>query len=81
MEKFANTLRLRMLVHLHNGIKTKSVAAGVDVAAQVAKITSDGFLGAGESAHLNPGFPGQNLLLISGFTIRVNQVRVANAII
>lgn len=54
--KFANTLRLRMLVHLHNGINTQSVAAGVDVAAQVAKITSDGFLGAGESAHLNPGF-------------------------
>jgi hypothetical protein len=57
-KKFANTLRLRMLVHLHNGINTKSVAAGVDVAAQVAKITSDGFLGAGESAHLNPGFTG-----------------------
>ena len=57
-KKFANTLRLRMLVHLHNGVNTKSVASGVDVAAQVAKITSDGFLGAGESAHLNPGFTG-----------------------
>jgi hypothetical protein len=56
--KFANTLRLRMLVHLHNGINTKTVASGVDVAAQVAKITTEGFLGAGESAHLNPGFSG-----------------------
>lgn len=57
-KKFANTLRLRMLVHLHNGITTTVVAPGVDVPAQVAKITSDGFLGAGESAHLNPGFTG-----------------------
>jgi hypothetical protein len=57
-KKFANTLRLRMLVHLHNGIETPSVAPGIDVAAQVAKITPDGFLGAGESAHLNPGFSG-----------------------
>lgn len=57
-KQFANTLRLRMLVHLHNGLATTTVAPGVDVAAQVAKITSDGFLGAGQSAHLNPGFTG-----------------------
>jgi hypothetical protein len=56
--KFANTLRLRMLVHLHNGVEATTVAPGIDVAGQVAKITSDGFLGAGESAHLNPGFTG-----------------------
>lgn len=55
-KKFANTLRLRMLVHLHNGVSTTTVAPGVNVADQVAKITSDGFIGAGESAHLNPGF-------------------------
>lgn len=56
--KLANTLRLRMLLHLHNGINTPTVAPGIDVATQVAKITSDGFLGAGESAQLNPGFTG-----------------------
>jgi hypothetical protein len=56
--KAANTLRLRMLVHLHNGITATTVAPGVDVAAQAAKITSDGFLGAGESIQINPGFSG-----------------------
>lgn len=57
-KKFANTLRLRMLVHLYNGTTTQTVAPGIDVAAQVAKITPDGFLGAGETADLNPGFSG-----------------------
>jgi hypothetical protein len=57
-KQFANTLRLRMLVHLHNGITTTTVAPGIDVAAQMAKVTSDGFLQAGQSAHLNPGFSG-----------------------
>jgi hypothetical protein len=56
--KVANTLRLRMLIHLHNGLETTTVAPGVDVASQVAKITSDGFLGAGESLEINPGFTG-----------------------
>ncbi len=58
--KFANTLRLRMLVHLHNGTTASgAVAPGVDVAAQMAKIDlSIGFLGSGEDAHLNPGFTG-----------------------
>src|SRR4030095_585630 len=37
---------------------SQSIAPGVDVAAQVAKIDPLGFLGAGESAHLNPGFTG-----------------------
>src|SRR4030095_11925488 len=41
--KFANTLRLRMLVHLHNGTTSPSVAPGVDVAAQMAKIDPLGF--------------------------------------
>ena len=57
-KKFANTLRLRMLIHLQNGLATTTVAPGVDVAAQVAKFTTDGFLGIGESAQLNPGFSG-----------------------
>jgi hypothetical protein len=57
-KKVANTLRLRMLVHLHNGLTSTTVAPGVDVAAQAAKITSDGFLGAGESLEFNPGFTG-----------------------
>ncbi len=58
--QFANTLRLRMLVHLYNGTTTQTVAPGIDVAAQVAKITQngEGFLEAGQSAHLNPGFSG-----------------------
>ncbi len=58
--QFANTLKLRMLVHLHNGIATQTVAPGFDVAAEIAKITATGvgFIGAGQSAHLNPGFTG-----------------------
>lgn len=57
-KKFANTLRLRMLVHLYNGVTSNTAAPGIDVAAEMGKISSDGFLGAGESAHLNPGFQG-----------------------
>ena len=57
-KKFANTLRLRMLVHLHNGVTSTTVAPGISVAEQVAKITPDGFLGAGEDAILNPAFNG-----------------------
>ncbi|MBL7738593.1 MAG: SusD/RagB family nutrient-binding outer membrane lipoprotein [Chitinophagaceae bacterium] len=58
--KFANTLRLRMLVHLHNGVSATTVAPGIDVAAQVQKIVTDsaGFLGVGESVQINPGFTG-----------------------
>lgn len=56
--RFANTLRLRLLMHLHNGMATTQVAPGIDVAAEMAKITSDGYMGAGQSAHLNPGFSG-----------------------
>jgi hypothetical protein len=54
--RFANTLRLRMLIHLHNGMTTPRVVPGIDVNAQMAKITTEGFIGAGQSAHLNPGF-------------------------
>ncbi|MBC7948705.1 MAG: SusD/RagB family nutrient-binding outer membrane lipoprotein [Chitinophagaceae bacterium] len=57
-KRFANTLRLRMLIHLYNGIATQQIAPGIDIPAQMAKVTSDGFIGAGQSAHLNPGFSG-----------------------
>jgi hypothetical protein len=57
-KRFANTLRLRMLVHLHNGVNTTTVAPGIDVAAQMAKMDPVGFMGAGQSAHMNPGFTG-----------------------
>ena len=57
--KFANTLRLRMLVHVHNGTTAPgAVAPGVNVSEQMAKIDPLGFLAEGESAHLNPGFTG-----------------------
>ncbi|RYY72902.1 MAG: SusD/RagB family nutrient-binding outer membrane lipoprotein [Gammaproteobacteria bacterium] len=57
--KFANTLRLRMIMHLHNGINATQVVPGFDIAEQVGKITSEGFMTtAAESAHLNPGFSG-----------------------
>jgi hypothetical protein len=58
--KFANTLRLRMLMHLHNGVTSTTVAPGIDVNAQIAKINAngEGYLAAGESAILNPGFTG-----------------------
>lgn len=57
--RFANTLRLRLLMHLHNGLATPSVVPGFDIAAQTAKFSAtgfEGFIGAGQSAHLNPGF-------------------------
>ncbi|MDB5205111.1 MAG: hypothetical protein JWR72_186 [Flavisolibacter sp.] len=54
--RFANTLRLRLLIHLYNGLATNQVVPGIDVNAEIAKTTADGFIGAGQSAHLNPGF-------------------------
>lgn len=56
--KFGNTLKLRMLVHLHNGLATTQVVPGFDIAAEVAKITTEGsgFLGTGESAEVQPGY-------------------------
>lgn len=54
--KFANTLRLRMLVHLCNGSTSTNIAPGITMTEQIAKISTEGFIGAGESAHLNPGF-------------------------
>jgi hypothetical protein len=56
--KFGNTLKLRMLVHMHNGITGTQVAAGINVADEVAKITAEGsgFLGSGQTADVQPGY-------------------------
>lgn len=57
-KRFANTLRLRMIMHLQNGANSTQAVSGFDIASEVSKITDDGFIGAGQSAHLNPGFTG-----------------------
>ncbi|HZH63947.1 MAG TPA: SusD/RagB family nutrient-binding outer membrane lipoprotein, partial [Flavisolibacter sp.] len=44
-KKFANTLRLRLLIHLHNGLTTNTVAAGFNIAEETAKFTASGFAG------------------------------------
>ncbi len=56
--QYANTLRLRLLVHLHNNglYSAQTVVPGFNIADQVSRITADGFLGAGQSAHFQPGF-------------------------
>jgi hypothetical protein len=58
--KFANTLKLRMLVHLMNGgvLTPGSTVSGIDIPGEIAKITAttDGFLTAGMNAEVNPGY-------------------------
>ena len=58
--KFGNTLKLRLLVHLMNGgvLVPNGTVAGFDIAAELAKITTEGngFLAAGENASVNPGY-------------------------
>jgi len=60
--KFANTLKLRMLVHCKGGgVELSEPAynvAGVDVAAEMAIIDAEGsgFLMSGETAKINPGY-------------------------
>lgn len=49
-KKFINTQRLRLLMH------TSQVVTTTDRDAQLAKITSDGFLNAGETAAVQPGY-------------------------
>ncbi len=56
--RFANTLRLRLVMHLHNGLASTQVVVGFDIPAQMAKITADGFIGAGQTMQINPGFSG-----------------------
>jgi hypothetical protein len=60
--KFANTLKLRMLVHCKGGgVESDApeyTVQGIDVAAEMAIINQEGsgFLGAGETASINPGY-------------------------
>ncbi|HEX8462015.1 MAG TPA: SusD/RagB family nutrient-binding outer membrane lipoprotein [Segetibacter sp.] len=56
--KFGNTLKLRMLVHLMNGINTRTLATGIDVAAEFGKINTEGsgYLLAGQNAQVQPGY-------------------------
>ena len=56
--KLANTLKLRMVIHCQNGIENPSSVSGIDYAAIMAGINAEGtgFLNAGESAKINPGF-------------------------
>lgn len=61
--KFANTLKLRMLMHTGNtsfagGTEVNTFVAGINQAAEMAIITAEGsgFLGAGQSAVINPGY-------------------------
>lgn len=53
--KFANTLRLKLLIH-------QSQVPGFSAAAEIAKINADGagYLGTGESASVNPGYLNDN---------------------
>ncbi len=49
--KFANTLKLRMIIHAYQ-------VPGFDIAGKIAAIEAEGtgYLGAGENVHLNPGY-------------------------
>ena len=61
--QFANTLRLRLVIHTCNtsfagNVETNSFVSTIGQASEIAKITADGagFIGAGQTARLNPGF-------------------------
>lgn len=56
--KFGNTLKLRMLIHLQNGLSGNNSVPGFDIPGEIAKIdaTGVGYLGAGEDALVNPGY-------------------------
>lgn len=62
-KKFANTLKLRLLMHMGNtsfagGTETNTFIPGANQVAEMAIITAEGsgFLGAGGSAQINPGY-------------------------
>jgi hypothetical protein len=64
-KKYANTLKLRLLMHMANtsfagGGEVNSFIAGANQVAEMAKITTEGsgFLEEGESAEINPGYTG-----------------------
>ena len=54
--QFANTLKLRLLVHLMNGIETPTIVGGIDVAGQLTALYADanGFLDV--DAVVQPGY-------------------------
>jgi hypothetical protein len=58
--KYANTIKLRLLVHLMNGgiLKPQELVPGIDIAAEIAKINAEGsgYLRAGENAEVQPGY-------------------------
>lgn len=56
--KFGNTLKLRMLMHLHNGLTASQVVPGINVVDEMAKITAEGsgFLNSDQSAQVQPGY-------------------------
>ncbi len=62
-KKFANTIKLRMLMHTGNtsfagGTEVNTFVAGINQTAEMATIVAEGsgFLGAGLSAKINPGY-------------------------
>ncbi len=62
-KKFANTLKLRMLMHMANttfaaGVETNTFVASANQVAEMAIITAEGsgFIGVGQSAMINPGY-------------------------
>ncbi len=66
-KKFANTLKLRMLMHMANttftstggvGTETNTFIPGANQVAEMAIITAEGsgFIGTGQSAMINPGY-------------------------
>ena len=62
-KKLANTLKLRLLMHMGNtsftgGVETNTFIAGANQVAEMAIITAEGsgFLNAGTSAQINPGY-------------------------
>lgn len=64
-KKYANTLKLRLLMHMGNtsfagGGEVNTFIPGANQVAEMAKITAEGsgFLGAGQSAQINPGYSG-----------------------
>ena len=56
--KFGNTLKLRMLIHLHNGMNGSQVVPGIDVNEEISIIQQEGsgFLMMGETAEVQPGY-------------------------
>ncbi|HEX2683591.1 MAG TPA: SusD/RagB family nutrient-binding outer membrane lipoprotein, partial [Ferruginibacter sp.] len=68
--QFANTLKLRMILHLYNGANSNNVVPGFDVPGEIAKIEATDdvvpntlsvpagqfYIQPGQSAHINPGF-------------------------